>query len=86
MNVVGALPMRIPFRLRGHVRQFASTSGTGVRRTALYDIHVKEGGTMVEYGGFQMPILYKSQSISDSVLWTRTRASLFDVFPIRRVI
>jgi aminomethyltransferase len=34
---------------------------------------------MVEYGGFQMPIYYKSQSISDSVSWTRSKASLFDV-------
>ena len=34
---------------------------------------------MVEYGGFQMPIFYKLQSISDSVIWTRTKASLFDV-------
>lgn len=34
---------------------------------------------MVEYGGFEMPVLYKSQSISDSVIWTRNKASLFDV-------
>jgi glycine cleavage system aminomethyltransferase T len=40
---------------------------------------VKEGGTMVEFGGFQMPVQYKGQSISDSVNWTRTKASLFDV-------
>jgi hypothetical protein len=84
MSIVGAVPMRIPLRLKSRVRQFASTSGTGVRRTALYDVHVKEGATMVEYGGFQMPILYKSQSISDSVIWTRTKASLFDVFLISR--
>ena len=37
---------------------------------------------MVEYGDFQMPVYYKPQSISDSVNWTRQKASLFDVpFP-----
>lgn len=64
------------------VRRASSAAGGGkVRRTALYDMHVKAGGTMVEYGGFTMPVLYKSQSIGDSVKWTRTKASLFDVPP-----
>lgn len=62
-----------------HARQFASAASGPLRRTALYDLHVKEGGTMVEFGGFQMPVQYKDQSISDSVIWTRSKASLFDV-------
>jgi len=36
---------------------------------------------MVDFGGFQMPVQYKGLSISDSVLWTRNKASLFDVSP-----
>ena len=36
---------------------------------------------MVDFGGFQMPVQYKGLSISDSVLWTRNKASLFDVPP-----
>ena len=76
MRVIGVIKGRIaPY----HARQFASVSVSPLRRTALYNIHVKEGGNMVEYGGFQMPIFYKSQSISDSVIWTREKASLFDV-------
>ena len=65
--------------LNRHARHFASASTGPLRRTALYDLHVKEGGTMVEFGGFQMPVQYKGQSISDSVIWTRSKASLFDV-------
>jgi len=79
MRLVGTFPHRISSPFKYHVRQFASSDGTAIRKTALYDIHVKEGGNMVEYGGFQMPIYYKSQSISDSVNWTRSKASLFDV-------
>ena len=74
--------MRITRVLRGRtvsVRGFASASTGNLRRTALYDLHVKNGGTMVEFGGFQMPVQYKGLSISDSVLWTRNKASLFDV-------
>jgi aminomethyltransferase len=63
------------------VRGFASATTGNLRKTALYDLHVKNGGTMVEFGGFQMPVQYKGLSISDSVLWTRNKASLFDVSP-----
>ena len=65
----------------GQLRYASSSAAGPKRRTALYDVHVKAGGTMVEYGGFQMPVLYKSQSITDSVKWTRAKASLFDVLP-----
>lgn len=65
-----------------YARQFASAASGSLRRTALYDLHVKEGGTMVEFGGFQMPVQYNGQSISDSVIWTRSKASLFDVSSI----
>lgn len=68
--------------LRLHSRQYATAASGPLRRTALYETHVKEGGTMVEFGGFQMPVQYKGQSISDSVNWTRTKASLFDVFSL----
>src|SRR5579859_6359095 len=60
-------------------RRYASSATQTLSRTALYDLHVKNGGTMVEFGGFQMPVQYKGLSISDSVLWTRNKASLFDV-------
>jgi aminomethyltransferase len=34
---------------------------------------------MVEFGGFSMPVTYSDLSISESALWTRENASLFDV-------
>lgn len=80
MRAIGAVTRFQAVSVAGrHVRQFASASSGPLRRTALYELHVKEGGTMVEFGGFQMPVQYKSQSISDSVIWTRSKASLFDV-------
>ena len=70
----GNTPLSATYR-----RQFTTAAAGPLRRTALHETHVKEGATMVEFGGFQMPLQYKSQSISDSVNWTRTKASLFDV-------
>jgi hypothetical protein len=40
---------------------------------------VENGGKMVEFGGFMMPVQYSDLSIRDSHLWTRKKASLFDV-------
>jgi aminomethyltransferase len=34
---------------------------------------------MVEFGGFMMPVQYSDLTIKDSHLWTREKASLFDV-------
>lgn len=34
---------------------------------------------MVEFGGFSMPVTYSDMTISESSLWTREKASLFDV-------
>jgi hypothetical protein len=49
------------------------------KKTPLFDLHVENGGKMVEFGGHSMPILYHSQSITDSSKWTREKASIFDV-------
>ena len=50
-----------------------------VRRTLLYDLHVQNGGRMVDFAGWMLPIQYSSLGIHDSVRHTRTAASLFDV-------
>ena len=51
-----------------------------LKRTALYDFHVKHGGKMVPFAGYEMPVLYTGDlSIRDSHLHTREKASLFDV-------
>jgi hypothetical protein len=55
------------------------SSAAGAQKTQLYDFHVENGGKMVEFGGFLMPVQYTDLSIKDSHLWTRKKASLFDV-------
>lgn len=49
-----------------------------LKRTALHDFHVENGGKMVPFAGWSMPIQYKD-SIMDSTVNCRTNGSLFDV-------
>lgn len=46
-------------------------------RTPLYDRHIAAGARMVEFGGFDMPLMYSS--IRDEHIAVRTRAGLFDL-------
>lgn len=48
-------------------------------KTALYDLHLQNGGKMVVFADHLMPILYKEQTIIESHLHTRSSASIFDV-------
>ncbi|XP_011086193.1 aminomethyltransferase, mitochondrial [Sesamum indicum] len=57
-------------------RCFASESD--LKKTVLYDFHVANGGKMVPFAGWSMPIQYKD-SIMDSTLNCRDNGSLFDV-------
>ncbi|KAL6573835.1 hypothetical protein OROHE_001377 [Orobanche hederae] len=57
-------------------RCFASEAD--LKKTALYDFHVANGGKMVPFAGWSMPIQYKD-SIMDSTLNCRENGSLFDV-------
>ncbi|XP_054167097.1 aminomethyltransferase, mitochondrial-like [Oppia nitens] len=54
-------------------------SGSSPKKTCLYDFHVENGGKIVNFAGFQMPVLYNNLSINDSHLHTRQSSSLFDV-------
>ena len=49
------------------------------KRTCLYDRHVSLGATMVEFGGFDMPLLYQSGGIAPEHFAVREHAGLFDV-------
>ncbi|WAR25591.1 GCST-like protein, partial [Mya arenaria] len=49
-----------------------------IKRTCLYDFHVKNGGKMVPFAGWDMPVQYKD-SISESHKNVRTNAGIFDV-------
>ena len=57
----------------------ASSSDGRLGRTALYDLHVENGGKMVPFGGYEMPVQYSDLSVGESHKWTREKASLFDV-------
>lgn len=59
-------------------RAFSASSCNG-EKTALYDVHVKNGGKIVSFGGFLLPIQYGDLGISASHVHTRQNASLFDV-------
>ena len=49
-----------------------------LKRTQLYDAHVKAGATMVDFGGWEMPIQYPEGIVAEH-LFTRHSCSLFDV-------
>ena len=49
-----------------------------LRRTPLYDLHVRLGARMVAFAGYDMPVQYPSGIIKEH-LHTRAAAGLFDV-------
>ena len=63
-------------------RQASGDASTGygtLNRTALHELHIKNGGKMVPFGGYSMPVQYSDLGVGESHLWTREKASLFDV-------
>ncbi|XP_059088911.1 aminomethyltransferase, mitochondrial-like [Tigriopus californicus] len=58
-------------------RQYGSSSTP--RATCLYDFHVAQGGKMVDFAGYLMPVQYEGLGIAASHLHTRKHASIFDV-------
>lgn len=56
----------------------SEASNTPLKLTPLHALHVKLGGRMVEFGGYDMPIQYP-EGIMAEHNWTRTHAGLFDV-------
>lgn len=59
------------------LRRFYSTPA--LRKTPLYESHVKYGAKFVPYAGFEMPIMYKDQTHIESHNWVRSKVGLFDV-------
>jgi aminomethyltransferase len=51
---------------------------TDLLKTRFYDYHLQNGGKMVPFAGYSMPVHY-SMGIIDEHLHTRTHAGLFDV-------
>ncbi|KAL6459108.1 hypothetical protein MHYP_G00325800 [Metynnis hypsauchen] len=56
----------------------SSATEASLKRTPLYDFHRAQGGKMVEFAGWSMPVQYKDSHIA-SHLHTRQHCSIFDV-------
>jgi aminomethyltransferase len=61
------------------IRRFSST---GVRKTALHKYHSEAlGGKLVEFAGYEMPVLYSGENggVMKEHLYTRKSCGIFDV-------
>ncbi len=56
-----------------------------LKRTALFDLHVRIGAKMVPFAGYEMPVQYKLGVMKEH-LHTRASAGLFDVSHMGQVI
>ncbi|HEV7691857.1 MAG TPA: glycine cleavage system aminomethyltransferase GcvT [Hyphomonadaceae bacterium] len=56
----------------------AEASTAPLKKTPLHALHVRLGGRMVEFGGYDMPVQYP-EGIMAEHNWTRAHAGLFDV-------
>jgi len=67
--------------LASSTRSFAAAAD--LKQTLVHAEHVQDGGKMVDFAGYSMPVQYvkgdRSLSIIESTKWTRESASLFDV-------
>jgi aminomethyltransferase len=54
-----------------------SATAAGLKRTPLYETHVRAGGRMVPFAGWEMPVQY--EGIRQEHVAVRTKAGLFDV-------
>ncbi|KAL4809575.1 hypothetical protein BDV18DRAFT_132376 [Aspergillus unguis] len=74
-------PARSSARLPVNGVRYASTAvpPKNLRQTQLYDLHVAKGAKMVPFAGYSMPLQYSDLSHVESHMWTREKASLFDV-------
>ena len=72
-------------------RFYGSEGTTPLRSLVLEDVHEKLGGKMVPFAGWNMPLQYNKRSVNELIdrdlaagavqshIWTRTKASVFDV-------
>lgn len=51
----------------------------GLKQTTLHQFHLSNGGKMVPFAGWSMPVQYSDLSVINSSLHTRSDSSLFDV-------
>ncbi|XP_076028768.1 aminomethyltransferase, mitochondrial [Oratosquilla oratoria] len=60
-------------------RNLALSSVAMLDKTVLYDFHVANGGKMVEFAGYSMPVQYGKVGISPSHKHVRSHCGIFDV-------
>lgn len=58
---------------------------SNLKRTQLYDLHTAAGATMVDFGGWEMPMKYPTDIVAEH-LYTRHSCSLFDVSHMGRIL
>ncbi|CAH0402525.1 unnamed protein product [Chilo suppressalis] len=73
------LNSNLSFSNKSFVLRRYSESAKAAVKTPLYDLHVKNGGKLVDFAGFLLPVQYSDMSVSASHLFTRSSASIFDV-------
>ena len=56
-----------------------------LKRTVLFDRHVELGAKIVEFGGWEMPVQYKTGIVQEH-LTTRNAAGIFDISHMGRII
>jgi aminomethyltransferase len=56
-----------------------------LKRTVLYDSHVKAGASLVDFGGWEMPVNYPSGMVEEH-LYTRKKVGIFDVSHMGRFV
>ncbi|MBQ6196144.1 MAG: glycine cleavage system aminomethyltransferase GcvT [Lachnospiraceae bacterium] len=56
-----------------------------LKRTILYETHVAAGATMVDFGGWNMPVQYPTGIVAEH-LYTRSHCGLFDVSHMGRLL
>ncbi len=80
------VPVRPHRRTRDLVRQGNDgLSDEELKRTPLYDLHVKLGAKMVPFAGYEMPVQYATGVMAEHN-HTRAKAGLFDVSHMGQVI
>jgi aminomethyltransferase len=78
INRIFAYNLILNNRNHFEIRQY-SDSGKAAIKTSLYDLHNRQGGKLVDFAGFLLPVQYSDMSVSASHLFTRASASIFDV-------
>ena len=74
-----------PLNVREGVPMSEDTSAPALKRTQLYQAHVDAGATMVDFGGWEMPVQYPTGIVAEH-LFCRSSCSLFDVSHMGRFV